>query len=132
MNTSYHAQSTTFSDHPFVWVTMPGNTSVGNGVAKALGIKKTYRDPLGANTDQVTRGESAFSAGTTDTVSYLEAEPTSKEWFQEHAPSLRDVGMYFLDIFPFWRWITRYNWQWLVGDMIAGMFFGRHIGKSTC
>lgn len=104
---------------------MPDNisNSVGNGLAKALGIKKSYRDPLGANADPVTRGESTFSIGTTDTISYLEPEPTSAEWIQEHTPSLRDVVTYFLDILPFWRWLARYNWQWFLGDLIAGMSF---------
>lgn len=110
---------------------MPDNitNSVGNRLAKVLGIKKPYRDPLRANADPVTRGESTFSVGTTDTVSYIEPEPTLGEWFQEHAPSVREVVMYFLDILPFWRWITRYNWQWFWGDMIAGRSFGGHFGK---
>lgn len=95
--------------------------SVGNGLAKALGIKKSYRDPLGAHADPVTRGESAFSIGTIDTVSYVEPEPTTKEWFQEQAPSGRDVFMYFWNMFPFLSWITKYNWQWFLGDLIAGM-----------
>lgn len=97
-------------------------STVGNGLAKALGIKKSYRDPLGAKADPVTRGESTFSVGTTDTLSYLEQEPTTKDFIREHTPSLHDVMMYFLDIFPFWRWIARYNVQWLIGDLIAGMF----------
>lgn len=102
--------------------------SVGDGFAKVLGIKKSYRDPLGANSDPVTRGESTFSVGTTDTVSYLEPEPSSAEWIKDNTPSLHDVVMYFLDIFPFWRWITHYNMQWLIGDLIAGMCFN---GQKT-
>lgn len=97
--------------------------TVSNGLAKALGIKKSYRDPLGAHADPVTRGESAFSVGTIDGVSYLEPEPTTKEWFQEITPSGRGIAMYFWNIFPFMSWITKYNWQWLVGDLVAGMSF---------
>jgi sodium-independent sulfate anion transporter 11 len=55
--------------------------SVGNRLAKFLRIKKPYSDPLRANADPVTQGESTFSASTTDTVSYLELKPTSGEWF---------------------------------------------------
>lgn len=106
------------------------SSAVGNGLAKVLGIKKTYRDPLGAGADPVTRGESTFSVGTAETVSYLESEPTSGDWIKENTPSLRDVAFYFLDIFPFWRWITRYNWEWFLGDLIAGMFFHSHLISS--
>lgn len=107
--------------------------TVSNGLAKALGIKKPYRDPLGANADPVTRGESSFSVGTTDTVSYLEPEPTTGEWLREQVPSLHDVVLYFLDILPFWRWITRYNWQWFLGDFIAGApFYALRRKISIC
>ncbi|GAB1204100.1 hypothetical protein APSETT445_002749 [Aspergillus pseudonomiae] len=95
-------------------------TKVGHGVAKALGIKLPYRDPLGAGADPVTRGESMFSVGTIDTYSYLEPEPTSAEWLKEICPSWAQVGSYFYRLFPFLSWITRYNLQWLLGDMIAG------------
>lgn len=108
------------------------SSAVGNGLAKVLGIKKQYRDPLGADADPVTRGESTFSVGTAETVSYLEQEPTSGDWIRGHTPSLHDVVMYFLDILPFWRWITRYNWQWALGDLIAGMSFQRRLEGCMC
>ena len=95
-------------------------TKVGHGLAKGLGIKQAYRDPLGAQADPVTRGESTFSYGTIDTHSYLEQEPTTAEWFKEITPSWHDVGRYFYRLFPFLSWITRYNTQWLVGDLVAG------------
>lgn len=97
-------------------------TKVGHSLAKGLGIKLPYRDPLGAHADPVTRGESAFSAGTADTYSYLEPEPTSGEWIREIMPSWRELGVYFYNLLPFLRWITRYNWQWFIGDMVAGKF----------
>ena len=96
---------------------------VGHGLAKGLGIKLGYRDPLNANADPVTRGESTFSVGTADTVSYLEDEPTTADWFREHTPSYRMVGQYFYNLLPFLRWITRYNWQWCLGDMVAGKLY---------
>ncbi|KAA8643500.1 hypothetical protein EYZ11_006609 [Aspergillus tanneri] len=99
-------------------------TKVGHGVAKALGIKIAYRDPLGANADPVTRGESTFSVGTVDTYSYLEPEPTSFEWVTELWPTWGQVGSYIYRLFPFLSWITRYNWQWFIGDLVAGVTVG--------
>lgn len=104
---------------------MSGNdlkTKAGHGLAKGLGIQIPYRDPLGADQDPVTRGESTFSVGTMDTYSYLESEPTSAEWIKEHTPSWQQVGRYFYSLFPFLTWITRYNWKWFLGDMVAGEF----------
>ncbi|KAL2218755.1 sulfate transporter family-domain-containing protein [Thermoascus aurantiacus ATCC 26904] len=103
---------------------MPGKTAtkIGHGLAKVLGIKIQYRDPFGASADPVTRGESTFSAGTADT--YVEPEPTTAEWIREHLPTLPDVGRYFLNLFPFLQWIGRYNLQWFLGDLIAGVTVG--------
>ena len=97
-------------------------TKVGHGLAKGLGIKIPYRDPLGAHADPVTRGESTFSCGTLDTYSYVESEPTSAEWLRELCPSWNQVFNYFYSLFPFLSWITRYNTQWLFGDMVAGAY----------
>ncbi|KAL1997870.1 hypothetical protein VTN02DRAFT_533 [Thermoascus thermophilus] len=103
---------------------MPGETAtkIGHGLAKVLGIKIQYRDPLGASADPVTRGESTFSTGTADT--YVEPEPTTAEWVGEHIPSFRDIGQYILSLFPFLNWIARYNLQWFMGDLIAGVTVG--------
>ncbi|KAH8431740.1 SLC26/SulP family anion transporter [Aspergillus melleus] len=99
-------------------------TKVGHGVAKALGIKVAYRDPLGATSDPVTRGESTFSVGTVDTYSYLEPEPTSFDWLKELWPTWGQFGRYVYSLFPFLSWITRYNLQWFIGDLIAGITVG--------
>ena len=95
-------------------------TKVGNALAKGLGIKASYRDPLGATADPVTRGESTFSVGTVDTYSYNEPEPSSIDWLREITPSGRQLADYFISLFPFLRWIGRYNLQWLIGDLVAG------------
>ncbi|PKY04883.1 putative sulfate transporter [Aspergillus campestris IBT 28561] len=99
-------------------------TKVGHGLAKGLGIKIPYRDPLGAHTEPVTRGESTFSCGTLDTYAYVESEPTSAEWLRELCPSWNQVFSYLYSLFPFLSWITRYNTQWLFGDMVAGITVG--------
>ncbi|KAL3481233.1 sulfate transporter family-domain-containing protein [Aspergillus californicus] len=95
-------------------------TKVGHGVAKVLRLKLPEKD----HSDPVTRGESAFSAGTFDTYSYVEPEPTAADWLEELVPSAREVGMYFYRLFPFLAWITRYNVQWLIGDLVAGITVG--------
>jgi sodium-independent sulfate anion transporter 11 len=101
---------------------MPGenSTKVGHALAKGLGIKVQYRDPLGSNVDPVTRGESTFSSGTAER--YIEEEPTTAEYLVELIPTLPDIGHYFYNLFPFLKWITRYNWQWFWGDLVAGEF----------
>lgn len=93
---------------------------VGHYLGKGLGIKRDYRNPLGP--DPVTRGESTFSAGTADT--YVEQEPTTLEYLTDLAPTGRQVGNYFYSLFPFLRWIGRYNAQWLLGDLVAGITVG--------
>ncbi|CRG90369.1 Sulfate permease 2 [Talaromyces islandicus] len=102
---------------------MPGDTAtkIGHLLAKGLGIKLQYRDPLGSS-DPLTRGESTFSSGTADT--YIEPEPTSAEWLYEHVPTWHDVIEYFISLFPFLSWIGRYNLQWFLGDLVAGVTVG--------
>ena len=94
-------------------------SSFGQTVAKCLGIKLDYRNPTN---EKLTRGESTFSVGSAD--SYIEDEPHTGEWIRSIVPSGRDVGQYFYDLFPFLKWITRYNLQWLAGDMVAGITIG--------
>ncbi|KAJ5688672.1 hypothetical protein N7462_003064 [Penicillium macrosclerotiorum] len=97
---------------------------LGSSLARGLGIKVAYRDPLGATSDPVTRGESTFSVGTVDTYSYNEPEPTSIEYLREITPSGKQCLNYLLSLFPFLNWITRYNMQWLMGDLVAGITVG--------
>lgn len=89
----------------------------GHFVAKALGIK--LDEPYAY--EATTRGESVFSNKTADT--FVEEEPSSWEWIKETTPSWRDTGSYLRSLFPFTYWITRYNVQWLIGDLVAGQFF---------
>jgi sodium-independent sulfate anion transporter 11 len=92
------------------------STKIGHGLAKVLGIKLHYRNETGS--DRITRGESVFSVPSAD--SYVEQEPTSLEWVQSIIPTGHDVQQYFIRLFPFLQWITRYNSQWLIGDLVAG------------
>ena len=95
------------------------STKIGHGLAKVLGIKLDYRNETG---DRTTRGESTFSVATSD--SYVEEEPTSAEWLQSVTPTGEDVWHYCKSLFPFTQWILKYNLQWLIGDLIAGITIG--------
>lgn len=95
-------------------------TKVGHGLAKVLGIKLDYRPD--ARPDKITRGESVFSVSSADT--FVEEEPTVAEWFNDILPSGSDVATYSRNLFPFTRWIGRYNLQWLFGDLVAGITIG--------
>ena len=94
-------------------------TKVGHGLAKVLGINLNYRNPTG---DPVTRGESTYSVDTADT--YVEEEPRTIDWVREILPTGHDAVNYLRNLFPFTKWILRYNVQWLVGDLIAGITVG--------
>jgi sodium-independent sulfate anion transporter 11 len=57
---------------------------------------------------------------------YNETEPTLKEWAIGLKPSGTDIVDYISSLFPFSRWITSYNFQWLAGDLVAGMSISLH------
>lgn len=93
-------------------------SKVTSGLAKVLGIKDEHRNPLdGSDGDPVTHGESVLSS---ETCPYYEPEPSVAEWLRALLPTGRQASTYFLGIFPFLKWIGRYNWQWLIGDLVAG------------
>src|SRR5947208_2126587 len=97
-------------------MTKPAST-IGHTAAKLLGIKLQGKEPIG---DELTRGESIFSIQTSDT--FIEEQPTSLEWILSQLPSRRDTTNYLLSLFPFLSWIGHYNVQWLIGDLVAGMY----------
>lgn len=98
-------------------------TKVGHGLAKVFGIDLHYRNETGS--DRITRGESVFSIDSAD--SYVENEPTIWEWICQITPNGRQLFNYFLSLFPFVHWITRYNLQWLTGDLVAGESTSHHF-----
>ena len=96
------------------------STKIGHGLAKVLGIKL---DPYHQKeAEKITRGESVFSVSSADT--FVEEEPTVGEWLSDTTPSMHDLAVYARNIFPFTHWITRYNLQWLYGDLVAGITIG--------
>jgi solute carrier family 26 (sodium-independent sulfate anion transporter), member 11 len=102
-------------------MTSSTSAKVSKGVAKVLGIKLHERDPF-YDADPVTRGESTLSIDSADT--YVEGEPTTLEWMTEVLPTAPDFIRYLHNLFPFTHWITRYNAQWLIGDLVAGITVG--------
>lgn len=94
-------------------------TKIGHALAKGLGIKLDYRDPTN---EKLSRGESMYSVTSAD--SYAEDEPHAMDWVKEQIPSSKEIGLYFYNLFPFLKWIHRYNLQWLTGDLIAGITIG--------
>ncbi|KAI9885204.1 MAG: nuclear mRNA export, poly(A)+RNA binding protein [Watsoniomyces obsoletus] len=95
-------------------------TKVGHGLAKVLGIKLDHRHDLAE--EKWTQGEFIYSVSSADP--YVETEPTSWEWIQDTVPTWHNMASYVLSLFPFMNWITRYNYQWFHGDMVAGITVG--------
>ena len=62
---------------------------------------------------------------------YAETDPTVAEWARELTPTIRDVGRYFYNLFPFIHWIGKYNLTWFLGDFIAGMLPPSHVPSSN-
>lgn len=94
-------------------------SKVGHGLAKVLGIKLEKHNPP---EEQLTRGESAYSVDTADT--YYEPEPTTADWFRDLNPGAKGIWAYIYSLFPFTHWIMRYNLQWFIGDLVAGVTVG--------
>jgi solute carrier family 26 (sodium-independent sulfate anion transporter), member 11 len=95
------------------------STKIGHGIAKVLRLKLNERQ---AQDEALTRGESTYSTNTGET--YVEEEPRSIDYLKEHIPTRKEVGQYVINLFPFTKWIMRYNLQWLIGDLVAGITVG--------
>lgn len=109
----------------------PTSSAIGRGLAKVLGIKPDANRPRG---DETAAGESVYSVSTADT--YVEREPTAGEWVRHALPTGPGMLKWLASLFPFAHWITRYNAQWLYGDLVAGESFSRLHGPpitpATC
>lgn len=100
-------------------MTTSTSTKIGHGLAKVLGIRLHERQ---AQDEALTRGESTYSLDTADT--YVEDEPRTAEWLHELVPTPHDCQNYLRSLFPFTKWILKYNAQWLIGDLVAGITIG--------
>ncbi|KAJ1949805.1 hypothetical protein EC988_004621, partial [Linderina pennispora] len=54
-------------------------------------------------------------------MGYLEPRASTKEWLKDILPARSEVVEYAKTTFPVLTWFYRYNWQWLIGDLIAGL-----------
>lgn len=95
------------------------SSKVGHTLAKVLRIDLNQNQ---AKDDAITRGESTYSVSTADT--YVEEEPHTIDWLKDLVPSKKQVFHYVHSLFPFTHWILRYNVQWLIGDLVAGITVG--------
>lgn len=94
----------------------PATTRLGHALAKILGIKlQNCNDP---GREELTKNESVFSNSTVDT--YVEEEPRTIDWVRDVIPESQDIKRYVFNLFPFTRWIKKYNTQWAIGDAVAG------------
>lgn len=88
--------------------------AIGRGAAKVLGINLDYRK----------EPEVSGAASISSVETYVEREPTAKEYFSKFTPSGSAAKRYIKSLFPFWNWIFHYNFTWLFGDIIAGVTVG--------
>lgn len=70
----------------------------------------------------MTRGESIAEANQAD--AYIDREPSVTEWLSELIPTRREALDFGKSLFPFTDWLPRYNKQWLIGDLVAGITVG--------
>jgi solute carrier family 26 (sodium-independent sulfate anion transporter), member 11 len=68
--------------------------------------------------------QDTFFASLHSNSGYLESEPTVLGWIKGKAPSKNGTKKYITDTFPFLKWLRRYNLQWLLGDLVAGLTVG--------
>ncbi|ROT35127.1 sulfate permease [Sodiomyces alkalinus F11] len=92
---------------------------LGRVVAKGLHIDLDYRQRHEPK-DALRSAADSFQS----IELYEEREPTVKEFLLYHRPTLRGTQEYARSLFPFLSWIFHYNWQWLLGDVIAGVTVG--------
>ena len=97
---------------------MSTSAKIGHGLAKILGIKLDYRNEAGSG---LSRGESVFSVASAD--HFVEEEPRSIDWLREIIPTAEGLKSWAYSLFPFVHWISRYNLQWLSGDLVAGLSY---------
>lgn len=88
---------------------------IGHGLANVLGIE--------LDEPQHIQGERSRE----DPYHQADEGPHAVDWLKDIVPTSHDVANYFARLFPFLNWIRRYNMQWAVGDLIAGITIGAII-----
>lgn len=85
-------------------------------------LRIPFQDSKEPHQDRVTRGESIAEAIQADP--YIDQEPSVTEWLSELIPSRREALNFGKSLFPFTEWLPRYNLQWFIGDLVAGVTVG--------
>lgn len=98
---------------------LPASTRTGHFLAKLLGIQVDYRREV--------REDQSISSSET----FVDREPTAKEWLSKFIPTTAATKAYILSLFPFLQWIFHYNLQWLTGDLIAGKSLRKFIEVTS-
>ncbi|KAF2470897.1 sulfate permease 2 [Lindgomyces ingoldianus] len=89
----------------------------GRFLAKILSIDTENREER--------RGPLSSGPASLDSAdTYVESEPTTKEFLLQYRPTTAGFLHYIRTLFPFWNWIFHYNLTWLLGDVIAGVTVG--------
>ena len=83
---------------------MTRTTAIGRRVANALGINLDAPMYVSEDAD--------------------EDEPTVTAYLRKHGPTVRGTRHYAASLIPCTTWVGRYNVQWLVGDVVAGVTIG--------
>jgi len=87
---------------------VPVLTRAGHFLARLLGIQVDYRREI--------REDQSITSSET----FVDREPTAKDWLSKFTPTTVATKSYISSLFPFLQWIFHYNVQWLTGDLIAG------------
>ncbi|KAI0842778.1 sulfate permease II [Hypoxylon sp. FL0890] len=96
-----------------------GASKIGYVLAQGLGIDvDAHKLPVPDNLVQ--RGAELISPF----EPYIEETPTIKGWFLNQVPNRTGIISYFISLFPFAKWIRRYNLRWLLADAAAGCTLG--------
>ncbi|KAF6825638.1 sulfate permease 2 [Colletotrichum plurivorum] len=98
---------------------MTGLSKAGSLAAKVLGI-----DLEASTRHQTQQLHDYLARSISPHEPYYEEDPTVKEWLLEHVPTKDGSARYVKSLFPFTKWIFRYNTRWLVSDAIAGITLG--------
>lgn len=59
-----------------------------------------------------------------DNAPHHDSDPTVVKWLSDVLPSRSQLGQYLIRLLPFTQWIRHYNFQWFLGDLVAGMGHG--------
>lgn len=99
------------------------STTVGYTLASVLGNKFQDGDEDARQHEEPFTGSQSACSHITSHNS-LDRLPTAPEWLQDQLPSQVEAVDYLKSLFPCISWLPHYNFQWLAGDVVAGVTAG--------